>query len=226
MSDKNPSVNVPRDIILQAGDTFYKVAQGKPGLLKYGINETYLAEFQADITKARSFKNDLAATNEKKEGTKTKNLKLDAAYKWLKDAKYHFFNKFQKTDPPFVEFPSNISIYSKNESKMVDLLPNIIKLLTKYKTDLTAMPEELIAEGEVCLAELNEKNTKQEVKKKDSKNYTATRRAAELIVLKKVNKIVEAGQLAYAEQPEMLKYFESPWPRSKGGKGEEPPPAS
>lgn len=225
MSDKSPTVRVPRDIILQTANAIYKVAQNKPELLNYGINETYLTTFLADIAKADSFMNDTALKNEKKGVTKVKNVKLDLCYAWLKAAKYHYTNKYEKTDPQFLEFPGKISDYANNESKMIDLLPNVFKLLTKYKTDLTSMPEDFISNGELLQQDLKTQNTTQEAKKTEDKNYTATRRAAEIVVYNKVNKITDAGRLAYATKPEMLKLFESPWPKPKAGKDDaETPP--
>ena len=224
MADKSPSVRVPRDIILQTAEAAYMVAQNKPGLLKYGINETYLTAFLADITKAKSFMNDKALKNEKKGVTQDKNVKLDLCYAWLKDAKFIYTKKFKKTDPPFIEFPANISSYANNESKMIDLLPSVLGLLNKYKTELTDMQEDFIPNGQAMLQDLNEQNNMQEAKKLEDKNYTAKRRAAEIVVYNKVNEINEAGRLAYAKEPEMLKLFESPWPKVKAGKEEEPPP--
>jgi len=226
MADKNPSVHVPREIILRVADATYKVAQGKPGLLKFGINETYLTTFFADIEKAKAFKNDEALTNEMKGETQEKNVQLDLCYEWLQAAEFIYHAIFKKGDPPFQEFPSKISRYAKNEAAMIDLLPNIINLLNKYKTKLTNMQEDFIPNGEVCLKNLNDQDTLQEVKKKEDKNYTAERHAAELEVYNKVNKINEAGRKAYKKDPPTAKLFDSPWPRpgSGGDDGEEKPP--
>jgi len=224
MADKNPSVNVPREVILQTAEATHRVAQNKPELLKFGINETYLTTFLADIEKAKSFKNDEALSNETKGSTKEKNVQLELSYEWLQAAQFIYTGKFKKSDPQYKEFPEKISQYSKNEAEMIDLLPNIINLLTKYKADLTDMQENFIAEGALCLKNLNERDALQEAKKKEDTNYTAARHAAEYVVYYKVNKINEAGNLAYKNNPAVKKLFKSPWPKPKGGKGEEPPP--
>ncbi|MDP3148139.1 MAG: hypothetical protein Q8N83_03315 [Ignavibacteria bacterium] len=229
MADKNPSVNVPREVILQTAEATYKVAQNKPELLKFGISETYLTTFLADIEKAKSFKNDEALSNETKGATKEKNLQLELSYEWLQAAQFIYTGKFKKSDPQYKEFPEKISQYSKNEAEMIDLLPNIITLLNKYKTDLTDMQSNFIAEGELCLQNLNERDALQGAKMKEDTEYTAARHAAEYVVYYKVNKINEAGNLAYKKNPAVRKLFKSPWPKPpKGGKGEEPtpPPAS
>jgi hypothetical protein len=228
MSEKSPSVNVPREVILQTAEATYKVAQNKPELLKFGISETYLTSFLADIEKAKSFKNDKALSNETKGTTKEKNVQLELSYEWLQAAQFIYTGKFKKSDPQYKEFPEKISQYSKNEAAMIDLLPNVITLLNKYKTDLTDMQADFIAIGELCLKNLNDQDAKQEAKKKEDTNYTAERHAAEYVVYYKVNKINEAGNLAYKKNPAVKKLFNSPWPRTKGGKGEEPtpPPAS
>lgn len=224
MSEKSPSVNVPREVILQTAEATYKVAQNKPELLKFGISETYLTTFLADIEKAKSFKNDEALSNETKGATKEKNLQLELSYEWLQAAQFIYTGKFKKNTPQYTEFPQKISQYSKNEAAMIDLLPNVIALLNKYKTDLTNMQSDFIAEGELCLTNLNSRDTLQEAKKKEDANYTAQRRAAEYVVYFKVNEINEAGNLAYKKNPAVRKLFKSPWPKPKGGKGEEPPP--
>jgi|GEM_PF-2587968 len=227
MSKQNQSVNVPREILLQTAEAVYKVAQGKPELLKFGISETYLATFLADIEKAKSFKNDEAVTNETKVQTQEKNVQLELCYEWLQAAQFHFRGKFKKTDPQYQEFPSRISHFSKNEAAMIDLLPNIFKLLTKYKTDITEMPSDFITSGEIYLANLNSKDSLQEAKKKEDTSYTAMRHEAEMVVYQKVNKINEAGNLAYKRDAAKRKFFKSPWPKPKGGKGDDeqtPPP--
>jgi len=227
MADKNPSVNVPREVILQTAEATYKVAQNKPELLKFGINETYLATFLADLEKAKSYKNDKALTNETKGVTKEKNVQLELSYEWLQAAQFIYTQKFTENDPRSKEFPEKISQYSKNEAEMIDLLPNVINLLTKYKTDLTNMQETFIAEGAFCLKNLNEQDALQEAKKKEDTKYTAERHAAEYVVYNKVNKINEAGNHAFKKNPAVKKLFKSPWPKPKGGKVEEkktPPP--
>ncbi len=225
MANKGPSVNVPREVILQTAEATYKVAQNKPELLKFGINENYLTTFLADIEKAKSFKNDEALSNETKGATKEKNIQLELSYEWLQTAQFIYTGKFKKSDPRCKEFPQKISQYAKNEAAMIDLLPNIINLLNKYKTDLTNMQSDFIAEGELCLQSLNERDANQEAKKKQDTNYTAERHAAEYVVYCKVNEINEAGNLAYKKNPAVRKLFKSPWPKPKNGKGEEPPPA-
>ncbi len=229
MADKNSSVRVPREIILQVAEATKKLAEGKPELLKFGINETYLTAFAADIVTAKSFMNDDALTDETKGKTKEKNLQLELCYQWLGDAEFIFHKKFKKKTSQFVEFPSKISHYAESESEMIDLLPNIFNLLNKYKTDLTDMQPDFIATGEAYLADLNAKNTQQKTKKKEDTKYTAARRAADLIVYEKVNEINKAGNRAYKNNPVMKKLFKSPWPkRGNGGNDEEKtlPPVS
>ena len=229
MSNKNPSVRVPREIILQTAEATKKLAEGKPELLKFGINETYLTAFAADIVTAKSFMNDDALSDETKGTTKEKNLQLDLCYEWLGDAEFIFHKKFKKKTPQYVEFPSKISQYADSESAMIDLLPNVFKLLTKYKTDLTDMQPDFISTGEAYLTNLNAKNTVQKAKKKDDTKYTAARKAADSVLYEKVNEINEAGNRAYKNDPVMKKLFKSPWPRKGNGGDEEgktPPPAS
>ncbi|MDP1994121.1 MAG: hypothetical protein Q8K40_02635 [Ignavibacteria bacterium] len=231
MSDKNPSVRVPREIILQTAEATKKLAEGKPELLKFGINETYLTAFAADIVTAKSFMNDDALSDETKGTTKEKNIQLDLCYQWLGDAEFLFHKKFKKKTPQFVEFPSKISQYADSESAMIDLLPNVFKLLTKYKTDLTDMQVDFISTGEAYLSDMNAKNTVQKAKKKDDTKYTAARKAAGSVLYEKVNEINEAGNRAYKNDPVMKKLFKSPWPRKGNGGGEEDktppaPPAS
>jgi len=229
MLDKNSSVHVPREIILQVAEATKKIAEGKPELLKFGINETYLSAFAADIVTAKSFMNDDALSDETKGTTKEKNIQLDLCYQWLGDAEFIFHKKFKKKTPQFVEFPSKISQYADSESEMIDLLPNIFKLLNKYKTDLTDMPPDFITTGEAYLTDLNAKNTEQKTKKKNDTKYTAARQAADSVLYEKVNEINKAGNRAYKNDPVMKKLFKSPWPkRGNGGDDEEktPPPAS
>lgn len=230
MSDKNQSIRVPREIILQVAEATKKLVEGKPELLKFGINEPYMTAFAADIVTAKSFMNDDALSDETKGTTKEKNLQLDLCYQWLGDAEFLFHKKFKKKTPQFVEFPSKISQYADSESEMIDLLPNVFKLLTKYKTDLTDMQEDFISTGEAYLTDLNAKNTVQKAKKKDDTKYTAARKSADAVLYEKVNEINEAGIRAYKNNPVMKKLFKSPWPRKgKGGTGEDkipPPPAS
>jgi len=229
MSDKNPSVRVPREIILQTAEATKKLAEGKPELLKFGINETYLTAFAADIVTAKSFMNDDALSDETKGTTKEKNIQLDLCYQWLGDAEFLFHKKFKKKTPQFVEFPSKISQYADSESAMIDLLPNVFKLLTKYKTDLTDMQGDFISSGEAYLTGLNAKNTLQKAKKKNDTKYTAARKAADAVLYEKVNEINEAGNRAYKNDPVMKKLFKSPWPRKGNGGDDEdktPPPAS
>lgn len=210
MADKNSSVRVPREIIPQVAEATKKLAEGKPELLKFGINETYLTAFAADIVTAKSFMNHDALIGETKGKTKEKNLQLELCYQWLGDAEFIFHKKFKKITPQFVEFPSKISPYAESESEMIDLLPNIFNLLNKYKTDLTDRQPDFIATGESYLADLNSKNTEQKTKKKEDTKYTAARRAADLIVNEKVNEINKAGNRAYKNNPVMKKLFKSP----------------
>ena len=230
MSDKNPSVHVPREIILQVAEATKKLVEGKQELLKFSINEPYMTAFAADILTAKSFMNDDALSDETKGAAKEKNLQLDLCYQWLRDVEFIFHKKFKKKTPQFVEFPSKISQYADSESEMIDLLPNVFKLLTKYKTDLTDMQEDFISTGEAYLTDLNAKNTVQKAKKKDDTKYTAARKAADSVLYEKVNEINEAGNRAYKNNPVMKKLFKSPWPRKgNGGTGEDktpPPPAS
>lgn len=230
MSDKNPSVRVPREIILQVAEATKKLVEGKPELLKFGINEPYMTAFAADIVTAKSFMNDDALSDETKGATKEKNLQLDLCYQWLGDAEFIFHKKFKKKTPQYVEFPSKISQYADSESEMIELLPHIFDLLNKYKTDLTDLQADFISTGESYLEDLNNKNTVQKVKKKDDTKYTAARKAADAVLYEKVNEINEAGNRAYKNNPVMKKLFKSPWPRKgKGGTGEDktpPPPAS
>ncbi len=231
MSDKNPSVHIPREIILQVAEATKKIAEGKPELLKFGINETYLTAFAADIVTAKSFMNDDALSDETKGTTKEKNIQLDLCYQWLGDAEFIFHKKFKKKTPQFVEFPSKISQYADSESEMIDLLPNIFNLLNKYKTDLTDMQPDFISTGQTYLADLNAKNTAQKTKKKNDTKYTAARQAADTLLYEKVNEINKAGNRAYKNDLVMKKLFKSPWPkRGNGGTDEEktppPPPAS
>lgn len=230
MSGKNPSVHVPREIVLQVAEATKKLVEGKPELLKFGINEPYMTAFAADIVTAKSFMNDDALSDETKGTTKQKNLQLDLCYQWLGDAEFIYHKKFKKKTPQYVEFPSKISQYADSESEMIELLPHIFDLLNKYKTDLTDMQADFIPTGEAYLKDLNDQNTVQKVKKKVDIKYTASRNVADSILYEKVNEIYKAGNRAYKNDPVMKKLFKSPWPRKgKGGSGEDktpPPPAS
>ena len=231
MSDKNQFVHVPREIILQVAEATKKLVEGKPELLKFGINETYMTAFAADIVTAKSFMNDDALTDETKGTTVQKNIQLDLCYQWLGDAEFLFHKKFKKKTPQYVEFPSKISQYADSESAMIDLLPNVFKLLTKYKTDLTDLQEDFISTGEAYLTDLNAKNTVQKTKKRNDTKYTAARNAADSVLYKKVNEINEAGNRVYKNNPVMKKLFKSPWPKKGNGgddEGKTPPapPAS
>lgn len=228
MSGKNHFIRVPREIILQVAEATKKLVEGKPELLKFGINEPYMTAFAADIVTAKSFMNDDALSDETKGVTKEKNIQLDLCYQWLGDAEFLFHKKFKKKTPQFVEFPSKISQYADSESEMIELLPHILDLLNKYKTDLTDLQADFISTGEAYLTDLNAKNTVQKVKKKGDTKYTAARNVADSILYEKVNEIYKAGNRAYKNDPVMKKLFKSPWPRKgNGGSGEDktPPPA-
>ncbi|MBZ0201124.1 MAG: hypothetical protein K8H86_14725 [Ignavibacteriaceae bacterium] len=210
---------VAMEMLIEIARTCYNISIDKTLLANLGVDADYFSAFQTEITEAEAFKTDSAIAKELEAVTKSKDAKRAGAYQWIKQAKFFIDKTFPKTAPQRNEFPADYSMWQYNESLLLYNTPTIIALVTKYNTELTAqkMPADFDAKGTTLMTELKAVDDAQEKAKEDNKNYTQRKLEAYKKVYDRVNEINRAGRMAYADDPVVVKYFDTPWPKNKKG---------
>lgn len=202
---------VPEPKILEKAKTSLALAREKPRLAKYGFDASFCTGYEADISKTESYKSDEELIREQKAQTELKNLKLAEAGQWGDGIKLRL-----KLAVPGAknEFPDNFLKAKKDETLMLEVLPNIGSLIVKYEAKLKekGLTDEDIQKGVQIRSELNELNKQQDYLMKRKPEYTAERITSYMNLYNTVNEINKAGRLAYADSEAELLLFNSPWP--------------
>ncbi len=217
-------LHVPEQKILEKAKAIVMIARGKEKLAEYGMNEAYFTNVDAEILTASGFKTDEEITRELKSITQQKNKKLVEAGNWGDKVKTRLALAFPKNGEIVKEFPANWSKVKRDETTMLEVIPNINNLIDKYSVELKkkGLPDDHKQRGVELRTEIDTLNTDQEKLKKLGPEYTQQRVAAYTKIYDRVNEINKAGREAYADSTADLVVFKSPWPAAekKTGKAE------
>jgi hypothetical protein len=210
-------LHVPEEKVMSTVKATVSVAKEKPLLAGYGMDANYFSTVEGEIQAAAGFKSDRQITSELKNSTQLKNAKLKEAGIWGNKVKTRLELAFPKNPEIAAEFPSDFIKAKRDEATMIEVIPEITKLIDKYAVQLKAkgLPDDHKQKGEAILAELDAANTEQEKLKKLGPDYTQQRIAAYVKIYDRVNEINKAGREAYADSPADLKAFRSPWPAAE-----------
>lgn len=219
---KNETSNIPvsQPKIIELGKKTLRVAKDFVELAAYGIGAKFIAEFESEMATAVTFKTDEQIVQEGAALTEKKNIKLSECYKWMKQVKTFFVKIVKPNSAEAKLFPQNMQAAKNSEAIMIDIMPDVFELIENNKAALLEkdMPEDLKTKGEALLKELDDLNSAQENMKDDNKKYTTQRHIALSKIYNRINEVNNAGRQKFADDPEKLPYFDSPWPSTPAPK--------
>lgn len=223
MSDSQ--LNVPLDRILE--ETRLKLAiahEHIADLGRFGLSEEWLDTLDHDIETAQALPSFNEQRDRLKALTAAKDARLAECVQWGRELRLRLDLAYGKKAKPPLPFPSkDWAASERNESKMITLLPRLIKLATEQATDLAkaGQTEADLDRGSELLENLITANQAQEEYNLNRTQETAQRRSQFRKLYDGVNRINQVGQMVYAANPAKARLFRSNWSSSGTTEGAE-----
>ncbi len=192
------------------------IVENASDFLPFGYTVEVIAAYNSKIVKANEISSDLTERNELKLLTIEKEQKMKSSYKWCKDLILRMELAFPENSEVLKSFPrKKLRKVKKNESKLPKLMKTYLELAEKHTAELLphGQTPEVIQEGNDLLSELDQAETTQEVRKIHKLNVTAERNDIFFDLYKSTIDIYKIARNIYADNPEKLVMFKSPWPK-------------
>ncbi len=220
MKEETSPIPVSQPKIIELAQTRLKVAKDNAELAEFGIGTKFVSTFEGEIANAQTFKTDKQIVKETAALTEKKNSKLKECSKWMKHVKTFYDKLFKANSAEAKLFPQNLAEAKKSEALMIQIMPVVFDLIVKNKPALIdkEMPEDLDTKGQTLLKELSDLNKEQEDLKTNNPTYTAQRHIALSKLYNRINEINDAGRQKFADNPEKIHLFDSPWPSTPAAK--------
>ncbi|MGK7930269.1 MAG: hypothetical protein AB4041_02390 [Microcystaceae cyanobacterium] len=211
----NTGLPVPMNRILE--EARLKVAIAKEhlnSLSTFGINQTWIDQFEQEIDTAVSIPIYEQQLSELKQLTSAKDAKLTECIEWGQKLRLRIDLASKQKQLTNVNFPSSHwSQAQQNESKLINLFPALIGLAKTHANvleNLGQTPQETKT-GEQLLDDLIKANQAQEEYKIKRTQVTSERRAAYRKLYDRVNTINQVGKMVYTNNPSVALLFASSW---------------
>jgi len=196
-------------------------------LSTFGVTETLLNQFDADIQTARAMPVDETQRIELSGLTSSKDDILDKCYDWCGDARLRLEMAFGFGCVQLKQAPSQELNPARNsESAMIPFMKKMIKLTTDNHVELSAQgqTEAIRDQGPQLLEQLTQADNLQETGKDTKKAVTQSRYVLFKKIYDQVNKLNKVGRRVFRDDPVNLVLFQSKWPApSPAAKPVEPP---
>jgi len=206
-------LSVPRDRILEEARLKLAIAREHlDALSRFGINTDWLDQCEQDITAAQDTPSFSEQRDRLKALTAAKDAKLAECSQWGRELRLRLNLAYSKKEKPPVPFPSkDWAQAERSETKMIALLPRLIKIATQDSTLAKAGQTSAdIDRGKQLLQELNDANQSQEEYNLNRTQETAQRRALYQQLYDNVNRINQVGQMVYTDDTKS-QLFRSNW---------------
>lgn len=195
-------------------------------LAVFGITETLLNQFKANIQQAEALPGALALQSELRGQTVQKDRVLDEGIVWGQDLHLRLEHAFGKRSAELAAFPGEaFQKAKKSETQMMPLLALLITLAEKYEKELAVVGQTpaVLEKGRKLLEALRHADAVQETQKVHKTVTGEERRQLFLELYATVNKITQAAKLVFKNDPAQLLRFSNPWPaRRKPAPGKPP----
>ncbi len=201
-----------KKILSNAKVTLTNVYQNETAFVKYNYAGEKLNEFENQIKNAEAIPTEDQNRTVLREMTQGKNEALENCAEWGWDLQFRLELAFGKNSNEYSLFPSKkFKKALKSEDEMMEVLRIIIDLANLYNVQLAEVGQtaEIIAEGEVLLEILRQKDDVQESKKDNKKSATQERYELFKYLYDTVNKLNKAGRKLFANDPVRLALFKS-----------------
>ncbi|MCP4181447.1 MAG: hypothetical protein GY756_27100 [bacterium] len=182
--------------------------------IKFNETDVTIDEFESDVDEAESIWDDKMERMDLKSLTSIKDEFLTKSFNWGRDLYLRVKLALSKNPNISIIFPSKDLQKSRyNDSLMISLLEILIKL-AEDKSEYLAphgLTPDVIQEGKDLLQNLRKSDYEQELKKLTRKGATDVRHKLYKKIYDKINSLNEMGRNIFADEPEKLRLFESPW---------------
>lgn len=189
-------------------------------LAEFGVTETMLNQFDADIQAAEVLPGEKQQKIELGDLTQQKTGALDACYQWGRKLRMRLQLAFGKDSPQAKSFPGkDFQNAVHSENKMMSVMKVLISLAEKYQTELIPVGQtpEILSEGSELLKNLQTADSRQELQKDTRKQATQGRQQQFKNLYEMINKINNIGRMVFKDDPARLTLFASKWPTRRSG---------
>ncbi len=209
MKQFNPGA--PDEAVIEDAKTKLDLArESLADLARLGITRAWLDQFQAQIQAYEILPTDAAMLRIQRSLTADKDDTLKQCETWgntLRDR-----CKFSFGPGPRNPFPTNdFRTALRNESKMLQVLPNLIDIASQHALLLVTVgqPPEYAAQGQTLRDRLDQLNRQQEKAKRDRKVATDNRHQALKTVYEALSHLNAVARAVYRNQPTQRALFKA-----------------
>ncbi|MBD2101492.1 hypothetical protein [Leptolyngbya sp. FACHB-261] len=208
---KTSSLSIPTEAIIEDAKIKLEFAREHIGdLALFGLTITWLDQFQTKVAAYEALPSDDALLATQKRLTAQKDNLLKQAELWgnlLRDRCQYAFGS-----GAFNPFPvSSFRTAARNESKMIQVLPNLIDIASSNATALAAFgqPKDYANQGQSLRNRLDELNQQQERAKRERKAATEIRRQAARTVYTELTHLNGIARKVYRDSPAQQALFKA-----------------
>ncbi len=204
-------LGIPEEVILEDAKLKLSFARDRlSDLALLGINPAWLDQFQTQITAYEALLSDDAQLATQKQLTVQKDNLLKQAELWgnlLRDRCQYAFGKGSFNPFPLSSFRAAV----RNESKMIQILPNLVAIASSNASALAAFgqPPDYASQGQSLRDQLDTINQQQEKAKRERKAATETRHQAARSVYESLTHLNDVARKVYRNHPAQKALFKA-----------------
>ncbi len=201
--------NAPEEVIIEDAKLKLELARERlSDLANLGINQTWLDQFQTRIHAYEALPPDADLLARQKNLTADKDETLKAAERWgnlLRDRCKFAFGSTPRNPFPLIDFRNS----ARNESKMLQVLPNLIAIASQHAPLLKTFGQapDCPSQGQSLRNRLDELNCQQEKAKRERRLATDNRRQAISAVYEHLGHLNTVARIVYRDQPSQRSLF-------------------
>ncbi len=205
--------------IISASSVTLQLAREKVDKLSFlGIDDKYLDLFEEKIKEAKAISANLQQIIQLKSITNGKNTAKENCFKWARELSIRLKLALNDDEKYSRLFPSKDLIKARHSDiKMISLMKMLISISEENNSLLSKQGQtpEIIEKGKGFHNSLIDNKLEQDSKKTEKKDITVIRQEKFKELYDIINKINLAGRNIFADKPESLVLFETPWPKYK-----------